>query len=134
MNCILSDTEIENDGKESVKYESKQNHSNLISFLILIETLAIIADRTILDSKTFEKAKDVWIKLIEQAESKFGDKTIPTHYSFSEYFLEHFKERFLNEIPSSEHLVDDFFDFFGKGEIIENGCLSLADLSLAGIQ
>jgi hypothetical protein len=85
-----------------------------------------------IDLDVMNKAMMVWEKIIQEAQAKFGDVTIPTHYSVSDYLLKHFKERLLSALPSSENLIDALVDYFNKSELIENGCLTLSDLSLAG--
>ena len=74
----------------------------------------------------------VWEEILVEARAKFGDMTIPTHYPFSDYLLEHFKKHLLSSLSVDENIIDALVDYFNKGELIENGCLTLSDLSLAG--
>ena len=64
--------------------------------------LVISSDRTEIDSEMMSKAIDVWEEILLEARAKFGDITIPTHYPFSNYLLEHFKERLFASLSSSE--------------------------------
>ncbi|CAF3870832.1 unnamed protein product [Rotaria sordida] len=95
------------------------------------EILAITSDRTIVDPEIIRQVLIVWEELLDEARSIFGDTTIPKNYPLSDYLLEHLKQRLLSAIPSLDNLVDAFCDFFNKGELIENGCFKLSDLSLA---
>jgi hypothetical protein len=94
--------------------------------------LVVTSDRTEVDPEIMNKATKVWEEILDEARTKFGDVTIPTHYPFSDYLSEHFKERLLTVLPSSDKLIDVFLDYFNNAELIENGCLALSDLSLAG--
>jgi hypothetical protein len=94
--------------------------------------LVITSDRSKIDPQIMIKAISVWEAILYEARSKFGDITIPTHSSFSDYLLQHFKERLLTSLASSHNLIDALIDYFNKTELIENGCLALSNLSLAG--
>ncbi|CAF5088844.1 unnamed protein product, partial [Rotaria magnacalcarata] len=95
------------------------------------ETIAIRSDRTRLNPEIVDKVQTVWEEFAKEAQSKFGDITIPTDNSFYDYLVENFKPLFLSALPSCEHLLDEFIDYFDKTESIENGCSSLVKLSLA---
>jgi hypothetical protein len=94
--------------------------------------LVITSNRTKIDPEIMQKAILVWEEILQEARDKFGDTTIPTDYPFSDYLFKNFKEHLLSSLPSSENLIDALVDFFYKSELIENGCLKLSDLSLAG--
>jgi len=94
--------------------------------------LVITSNRTKIDPEIMKKVIIVWEEILQEARAKFGDTTIPTHYPFSDYLFKNFKERLLSSLDSSENLIDALVDFFNKSELIENGCLTLSDLSLAG--
>ena len=78
------------------------------------------------------KASAVWEELLLDARAKFGDRTVPTHYSFADYLLEHFRARLERALPSATHLLDALMNYFQKAELIEDGCDTLAKLSVAG--
>jgi hypothetical protein len=84
------------------------------------------------DSEIMIKAIHVWEEILVEARAKFGDVTIPTHYPFSDYLLEHLKKRLLSSLICEENLIDGIVEYFNQSELIENGCLALSDLSLAG--
>jgi hypothetical protein len=94
--------------------------------------LVITSDRTEIDTKIMNKAIEVWEETARDAQAKFGDVTIPTHYSLSDYLLQHLKKRLLDSLSVSENVIDAFVDYFNKFEVIECGCHTLSDLSLAG--
>ena len=79
-----------------------------------------------------EQAFHIRDKLFEEARSKFGDTTIPTHYPFSDYLNEHIKQRLLSSLSCEENVIDAIAEYFNQSELIENGCLALKDLSLSG--
>jgi len=79
-----------------------------------------------------KKAINIWEKLLEEIQAKFGDITIPTNYPISDYLSKNLKERLLSSLTSSENLIDAIVDYFNKSELIENGCLTLSNLSVAG--
>ena len=104
-------------------------YSNLV--FLYIDELILTSDRNEISFDIMTKAIIVWEDLLDEARAKFGYTTIPIHYAFSDYLLEHIKIRLLKSgIP--ENLIDAFIDYFDKSELIENGCLALSDLSLAG--
>jgi len=94
--------------------------------------LVLTSNRTKIDSEIMRKAILVWEDILSEARAKFGDITIPTHYSFSDYLLTHFKERLLTSLSCSNDLIDALVDYFNETELIENGCLTLSNLSLSG--
>ncbi|CAF4367403.1 unnamed protein product, partial [Adineta steineri] len=92
--------------------------------------LVILSDGTELDSEIMQKAKLVWDDIAEEAQAKFGDTTIPAHYSLADYLQKHLKERLSSSLSCSDNIIDGLIDYFSSIELIENGCLSLSDLSL----
>ncbi|CAF1271176.1 unnamed protein product [Adineta steineri] len=92
--------------------------------------LVILSDGTELDSEIMQKAKLVWDDIVEEAQAKFGDTTIPAHYSLADYLQKHLKERLLSSLSCSDNIIDALIDHFSSTELIENGCLTLSDLSL----
>ncbi len=103
-----------------------------IRIIVCIDLLAITSDRTEVDTKIMSKAIEVWDETLRDARAKFGHEIIPTHYSLSDYLLQHLKKRLLDSLSVSENVIDAFVDYFFKAEVIECGCLALSDLSLAG--
>lgn len=79
-----------------------------------------------------KKAIHIWDKILEEARNLYGDQTISTDYPFSDYLARVFKERLTSELNTSEDIINAFVDYFDKNELIENGCLALSNLSLAG--
>ncbi|UJR27003.1 hypothetical protein I4U23_008308 [Adineta vaga] len=94
------------------------------------KALVLKSDRTEFDCELMEKAILVWEELLDEAAAKFNEKQHPKQHSVSDYLLEHFKERLIASISCSNHIIDALIDYFDKLELIENGCLTLSDLSL----
>ncbi len=94
--------------------------------------LVLTSNQTKIDSEIMKKAIYVREKLFEEAREKFGDVTIPTHYPFSDYLIENVKQRLLSSLSCEENLIDAIVEYFNQSELIENGCLALTNLSLAG--
>ncbi|CAF4395107.1 unnamed protein product, partial [Adineta steineri] len=92
--------------------------------------LVVLSDGTKLDPEIMQKARLVWDDIVEEAQAKFGDTTIPAHYSLADYLQKHLKERLLSSLSCSDNIIDGLIDYFNSSELIENGCLSLSDLSL----
>ena len=78
------------------------------------------------------QAQTVWEELLDDAEAKFAEQATPTDYPFSDYLLEHFRKRLAASMPTETKLLDALIEYFQQAELIENGCLSLSQLSLAG--
>lgn len=95
-------------------------------------TLAIKSDRTVIGCETVEKAIDVWEQIISKAQAQFGDRTTPMHYSLEEYVMKDFKERLITSLACDEELAGALIAYFCTAELIENGCVALSELSLAG--
>jgi hypothetical protein len=95
--------------------------------------LVLTSDRTKIDSEIMKQALHIRDELLEEARNKFGDTTIPTHYPFSDYLIEHAKQRLLSSLSScEENVIDAIAEYFNQSELIENGCLALTNLSLSG--
>ena len=94
--------------------------------------LVITSERTAIDPRIMLQARTVWEELLDDAQAKFAEQTTPVHYPFSDYLLEHFHQRLAASIPAESKLFDALIDYFQQAELIENGCLSLSNLSLAG--
>ncbi|CAF1405759.1 unnamed protein product [Adineta steineri] len=92
--------------------------------------LVILSDGTKLDPEIMQKARLVWDDIVEEAQAKFGDTTIPAHYSLADYLQKHLKERLSSSLSCSDNIIDGLIDYFSSSELIENGCLTLSDLSL----
>jgi hypothetical protein len=93
--------------------------------------LVVTSERTTIDPKIMVQARMVWEELLKGAEAKFAEKSTPNDYPFSDYLLEHFHKRLAASIPTETKLLDALIEYFQQAELIENGCLSLSQLSLA---
>lgn len=94
--------------------------------------LVITSERTTIDPKIMLQARTVWEELLDDAEAKFVEQATPTDYPFSDYLLEHFHKRLAASLPAETKLLDALIEYFQQAELIENGCLALSQLSLAG--
>lgn len=99
-----------------------------------LDTLVLTTNRTQIDSTIIDQAIEVWEEVLEEARAKFSDRTLPTDDSCSDYLLGQLKERLSSRLSCEEHLLNAIVHYFNQSELIENGCLSLGDLSLAGRQ
>ena len=96
------------------------------------EMLVLASNQTVIDSKLFDKATVVWKAILDEAAAFFEKKTCPSHRSLSDYLVEHFKKRLSVALDCSDDIIAAFIEYFSQIELIENGCSSLSDLSLAG--
>ena len=128
LNCILPDRVKANDGKSIARHQKEKTCTRKIH----LDRLVLTSNRTKIDSEIIDKAIEIWEDLLDEAQAKFGDRTIPTNYSCSDFLLGHLKERLASKLTIEGNLIDAIVDYFNQNELIENGCLSLADLSLAG--
>lgn len=97
-----------------------------------VEMLVVTSDRAAISPEIMIKASAAWEELLLDARAKFGDGTVPTHYSFAEYLEAHFRARLQQVLPSATHLLDALMNYFQRAELIEDGCDTLAKLSVAG--
>ncbi|CAF0784118.1 unnamed protein product [Adineta ricciae] len=95
------------------------------------DTLVLTSNQTVIDSNLFDKATVVWQAILEEAAAFFEKKTRTSHHSLSDYLVEHFKKRLSIALGYSDDIIDAFIDYFNQIELIDNGCSSLSDLSLA---
>lgn len=94
--------------------------------------LVLTSNQNRIDSDLMMNAMRVWENILDKAKDKFRDNSLSSQYSFADYLLANLKISLSSELKLSEELIDAMIEFFEKSELIENGCLSLKELSLKG--
>lgn len=94
--------------------------------------LVLTTNQTKIDSTIIDQSMEVWEEVLEEAQAKFGDRTLTTDHPCSDYLLGQLRERLSSRLSCEEDLLNAIVNYFNQSELIENGCLSLGDLSLAG--
>jgi len=94
--------------------------------------LVLTSNKNRIDSDLMMKAIRICEEILDEAKDKFQDDSLSSQYSFADYLLANLKHSLSSKLHLSEELADAMIDFFDKSELIDNGCLSLKDLSLKG--
>lgn len=94
------------------------------------DMLVLTSNQNRIDSDLMMNAMRVWENILDKAKDKFRDNSLSSQYSFADYLLANLKISLSSELKLSEELIDAMIEFFEKSELIENGCLSLKELSL----
>ena len=94
--------------------------------------LVATADQQTIDSNTMMEAFDLFEGVLTDARALFAQRSTEANASLADYVDKHFRSRLHESLPDQKHLFEAILNYFDQSELIENGCASLAELSLAG--
>lgn len=97
-----------------------------------LDFVCVTTDHQSVDSNKIMEALDLFEDVLADARALFSQRSTSANASFSDFLYENFRKRLENSLPNEKNLFDALLNYVDQNELIENGCSSLKELSLAG--